>query len=191
MTQVELMMMEWIQHHLRSDILDTIMLWFTRIGDYGIVWIALAVIFVCFPKTRGLAWQLVIALVLMLLVNNIVLKTLFSRARPCVIDTTVSLLVRCPSSYSFPSGHTSSSFAAFGILYFSRQVPRWAKWLSGFVAVMVSVSRVYLYVHFFSDVLIGAIVGWVIALISVKWVYPKFMQWYFKKQVEKNTHFNQ
>lgn len=97
-----------------------------------------------------------IALALEIVCCNVILKPFVARIRPCDVNTAVQLLIERPIDYSFPSGHTASSFAAASALYFSRK----KLWIPAAVlAGMIGFSRLYLYVHYPTDVLAGALIG--------------------------------
>lgn len=96
------------------------------------------------------------ALALEVLCCNLILKPFVARIRPCDINTAVHLLVPRPDDFSFPSGHTGASFAATSALYFSRSRLRFPALVS---AVLIGFSRLYLYVHYPTDVLAGAVLG--------------------------------
>ena len=111
----------------------------------------------CIPRTRRAGVTVALALVLDLIVCNGILKPLFDRVRPCVVNPAVELLVRCPTDASFPSGHTAASFAAVSALVAAGS----RLWIPGLVlAVLIAVSRLYLYVHWPTDVLAGGLLGW-------------------------------
>ena len=99
-------------------------------------------------------------MILQYLVNGGVLKHLFARVRPCNVDTTVELLVKRPKGFSFPSGHSAAAFCAVGVLY-GAKIKRLL--LPSFIlACLIAFSRLYLYVHFPTDVLAGAMCGFFI-----------------------------
>ena len=153
---MELAVLNWIQT-LRTGWLDGVMVLVSTLGDAGAVWIVLALVLLCIRKTRRVGVTVALALVLDVIVCNGVLKPLFDRVRPCVVNPAVELLVSCPSDASFPSGHTAASFAAAGALRAAGS----CLWLPGLVlAVLIAFSRLYLYVHWPSDVLAGALLGW-------------------------------
>lgn len=153
---MELAVLNWIQT-LRTDWLDGVMVVVSTLGDAGAVWIVLALVLLCFRKTRRAGLTVALALVLDVIVCNGVLKPLFDRVRPCVVNPAVELLVACPTDASFPSGHTAASFAAAGALRAAGS----RLWMPGLVlAVLIAVSRLYLYVHWPTDVLAGALLGW-------------------------------
>ena len=102
------------------------------------------------------------------------LKPVFGRFRPCQVVQGLHLLVRCPHSFSMPSGHAISSFAAATTLfYLSRySVPILARWYPLVLATAVALSRVYLGVHYPSDVIVGALLGSTVATL-VSLVYER------------------
>ncbi len=133
----------------------------TRLGDNGVLWIAIALMLCVFKKTRRTGVLMIIALAATFVVSTLGLKHLFSRARPCVVEPDKTFLF-CPAGYSFPSGHSISSFAAAGVLWFRRQTGAFAAMLAAF---LIAFSRVYMFVHFPTDVLTGALLGLAAAYI--------------------------
>ena len=145
---------------LHSPLLDKVMVFFTTLGEDGIVWIAIAALMLCFKKTRPCGIGMLAALILKTLIGNIILKNLFMRDRPCWIDPGVALLIKSPSSYSFPSGHTFDAFAAsVTILLHHRKMGIAALVL----ALLIALSRLYLFIHFPTDVLASMVLGTLIA----------------------------
>ena len=135
----------------------------TSVGNGGIIWILIALIFIAVKKYRIAGISMLAALLINLLISNVILKQLIARVRPCDINTAVELLIPRPTDYSFPSGHTSSSFAA-AIIIFCRN-----KRIGIFALVLASVlafSRLYLYVHYPSDVIAGIIIGITAGLVT-------------------------
>ena len=128
----------------------------SRLGDKGFIWIAAALLLVLFPRTRRLGVAVAAALAIEIFLCSGLIKPLAARICPCEINTGIQMLVARPTDYSFPSGHTAASFAAASALYFRRS--RW--WLpAGLLAALIALSRLYLYVHFPTDVLGGAALG--------------------------------
>ncbi len=146
---------------LHQPLLDKFMVIITTLGDEGIIWIAVAILMLCFKKYRVCGIGMAISLILMLLTGNIFLKHLFMRERPCWIDTTVELLIASPSSYSFPSGHTFSSFVSAVTIFLHHKKEGIAALV---LAALISFSRMYLFVHFPTDVLASIILGTGIAV---------------------------
>lgn len=160
-----------IQEYLRCGFLDTIMPWITNLGEAGAIWIVIALILVIRKPTRR--WGIAMGIVLLagLLLGEIGMKHLFQRIRPCNLpDAAVSMLISPPTSFSFPSGHTMSSFEAATVLFL--MYPRWGKWAYA-LAATIAFSRMYLYVHFPTDVLTGGILGTLLAYVVVKLLQKK------------------
>lgn len=153
---VDLGILNFIQSHLRTDALDFIMPFITKLGDGGVLWISLSLILILFRKTRQTGVAMAVSLVLEVLCCNIILKPFVARSRPCDVNTAIQLLVPRPSDYSFPSGHTGASFAAASALFFSKN----RLWIPSLIlAIPIGFSRLYLYVHYPSDVLAGTLIG--------------------------------
>ena len=151
---------------IHNPILDCIMVFVSTITNHGELWIAIGLILLCFKSTRKTGFVVLTALLLMLIISNLILKNLIMRDRPCWIDTAVELLVKCPDSYSFPSGHTASGFAAaISILMYHKK----GGILAVLLAATIAFSRMYLFVHFPTDILGGIIIGSMIA-IAARWI---------------------
>ena len=142
----------------------------TKLGDAGIVWIILTVILLLIPKTRKSGVYMAVALIADLIICNVILKPIVARIRPYSINQTVHLLVTPLKDYSFPSGHTAASFASVSALYFAGRKRMAAGAL--IVSVLIAFSRMYLYVHYPTDVLggliIGLLCGWIADMIIQK-----------------------
>lgn len=133
------------------------MVFITRLGDAGIIWILLSIVLLLIPKTRKSGAVMVVALVVDVLLCNIVLKNLVARTRPYDVNTGVHLLVAKLHDYSFPSGHTAASFASVTALYLAGEKKLWKFALV--LACLIAISRLYLYVHYPTDVLGGILFG--------------------------------
>lgn len=153
---IELSILDWIQT-LHTPFLDKIMVFITRLGDAGIIWIVLSIVLLLIPKTRKSGAVMVVALVVDVLLCNIVLKNLVARTRPYDVNTGVHLLVAKLHDYSFPSGHTAASFASVTALYLAGEKKLWKFALV--LACLIAISRLYLYVHYPTGVLGGILFG--------------------------------
>ena len=163
MNSFEIEILEFIRQNLSCGFLDTFFSVITRFADHGIGWIIVAVILLCFKNTRKMGASMGLALIMGYLLGNMFLKNVVARTRPYDFAEGVELLIEKLSDYSFPSGHTLCSFeGAFAVFIRNK------KW--GIVAVvfafLVALSRLYLYVHYPSDVIVGALMGIGIAYLS-------------------------
>lgn len=167
---MEIQILDMLQR-LHTPVLDQIMVWITRMGDAGIIWILFAVALLFFPKTRKAGILVSLALILEALLCNCLLKPLVDRMRPFEMYPAVELLIRPPVDPSFPSGHTAAGFAALTALLFSKQ-KRW--WTPVFLlAAAIAFSRLYLYVHYPTDVL-GGIAAGVLSGCVAGWIVERF-----------------
>jgi len=148
---------------LHNPVLDKIMVFITSLGNDGLLWIGLAVLLVFFKKYRKCAISICISLILMELTGNVILKELIMRERPCWIDPTVELLIKAPSSYSFPSGHTFAGFASAVTVFINHKKEGIAAMV---VAALIAFSRMYLFVHFPTDILGGMVLGAGVAVLT-------------------------
>ncbi len=145
--------LHWIQNVLACPALDFLMPKITALGNGGAVWLLAAGGMLCTRKYRKQGILLLGGLAAGVLVGNVFLKNVIACPRPCWLDQSVRLLVTSPKDYSFPSGHTMAS--AIGAVVLTQTDRRF-----GYAAIpqaaLIAFSRLYLYVHFPSDVLAGA-----------------------------------
>jgi membrane-associated phospholipid phosphatase len=142
---------------LHSPMLDGSMGFITRLGDSGILWVTLTALLLVFRKTRRVGCVLAAALLIDAVLCNLLLKPLVARIRPCDILTEVQLLIPHPDDFSFPSGHTAASFASVTALWLAGK-KQWAMAALP-VGVLIAFSRMYLCVHYPTDILGGVILG--------------------------------
>ena len=149
----------WVQAHLTADWLSQVSLFLTWLGDYGGIWLLLGVLLVLRRKSRPLGLAILLSWLLAALVGSGLLKHLVMRPRPCIDYPAVKLLLPAPSptDYSFPSGHAFTSFAAVAAVW--RKLPWYLYALLVALACGIGFSRVYLFFHYPSDVLVGAALG--------------------------------
>lgn len=141
---------------IRTPFLDLFFKTITKLGDAGLFWIGLALLLCIFKKTRLCGICMLASMAVGALITNVALKPLVARERPCWINDTVQLLVTMPKDFSFPSGHSQCSFAAAMAIFWNDR--RWGG-LALITAVLIAISRLYLYVHFPTDVLVGTLIG--------------------------------
>lgn len=150
----------FIQKYLRNDILDVIVPFYTSLGEDGIIWITVGVILLIPKKTRKCGIMVLCALLVMLVVNNIVLKNLIARSRPCWTYPEMVDLVEIPKSFSFPSGHTVSAFAVSLVILSQHKK---LGIVTVIMAALMAFTRLYVFVHFPTDIFGGMLVGAAIA----------------------------
>ena len=154
----------WVLHQWTScELFDAVMPFITKLGDSGLVWIVLALVMLARKSTRIIGVTMAIALIIGHLAGTVIIKNLLERPRPFVADPTIELLIKAPSEFSFPSGHSASSFAAAVSIAFYNSKGGAAALV---LAFLIAFSRVYLMVHYPFDVLAGALLGVFAALIS-------------------------
>ncbi len=161
-TQIDFSILDFIQSDLRTDFLDTLMVFLSRIGEGGLVWFSIAIPMLFFKKSRTCGVVMILSMATTLLLGEFVLKNLFGRVRPCNVNLDIEMLVNRPSSFSFPSGHTSSSFASATTVF------QWNKKVgiaALILALGISLSRLYNYVHYPTDVLAGMLFGIFVSLL--------------------------
>ncbi len=155
----------WIQENIRGPVGDVFWKFITHLGDEGYLWIALGIVLLFFKKTRAIGLTVLIALLIDFLTINVVLKALVARPRPFVVNELIEPLVGGVSPYrSFPSGHSGGSFAAMFALY--RWVPKKVGLPALFLASLIALSRLYVGVHYPSDILGGFIIGFVCSALA-------------------------
>lgn len=155
----------WIQDNLRNDILTPVMKCLSRIADNGLIWIVIAVLLLIFSRTRKVGFTVGLSLLSNLLVMNLILKNLVARVRPYEVIDDLKILVPEERSFSFPSGHAGHAFAAAVVLYC--MLPKKYGIPALVLAGLIAVSRMYVGVHYPTDVLAGAVIGTGIALLCV------------------------
>ena len=150
---------------LHFPALDFVMKCVTHLGDWGWFFILITLLMLCFKKTRIYGAVCATALVFDVLAVNIIIKPLAARIRPYDINPDVLLLIAREIDFSFPSGHTAVACAfAMSIGAYSPKYRLWAFIL----AALIAFSRLYLYMHFPTDVLAGAAIGTLCGYIALR-----------------------
>lgn len=181
----DLPILDWIAENLWNPVLDAVMPVVTKLGDAGIFWIACAVVMLIIPKTRKTGCAMGLALIMGLLLCNVTLKPLVARIRPYdfqleEFQRTIPLLIEAEHDFSFPSGHTIASFEASVALLLGNKklgIP------AVILASVIAFSRLYLYVHYPTDVLASVILGVGLAFLATFLVNKAYAAW----EARKNT----
>lgn len=156
----------WIQENLRVGFLNPIMQGITHLGDGGVFWIILSVLLLLFKKTRKVGLCCALGLIFDLLVVNIAVKPLVARIRPYEIIKEITILTHQPGDHSFPSGHSAGSFAC-AWAFFRAYKKKWGV-PALVLAALVSLSRLYVGVHYPTDVLGGIVIGCVLGELGYR-----------------------
>lgn len=164
-TNVDFTVLNWLHNTLSCGFLDSVMPVITKLGSKGAIWLAIAFVMMCTKKYRSCGIIMVITLIAGVLIGNVFLKNVIARPRPCWINSEFDMLIGVPRDYSFPSGHTLSSAAAATVLTLENR-----KFGFGAIpaAALIAFSRLYLYVHFPTDVIGGALIGIAIGYAAFK-----------------------
>ncbi len=142
-------------HTIHNPMIDKVMIFFTRIGDVGLIWIIMSFLLIGSKKYKKEGTFLLCTLIVNAFLGEGILKHMIKRGRPFNTED-MELLIKAPLSYSFPSGHTSSSFAIYTV---SKDILKKYKNYILFLAIGISFSRIYLFVHYPSDILGGIFLG--------------------------------
>ena len=180
----DLSVFQWIQS-IQNELLDALMVGITTLGNGGAVFIALGLVLLFTKKHRKAGLAVIVALLVMLLCNDLFLKEFFARPRPFnLLETDPERyafwakgyiypeLISKPTSFSFPSGHTASAFAAaIALLWHNRKIGIPLTIFS----VLMGFSRIYVEVHYCTDVIAGVVSGTIcafVAVLIVKYLFP-------------------
>lgn len=169
MTNIDFSILYAIQN-IRTPFLDKFFVVITSIpGNYGQMWVALGIILLIFKKTRKCGLTILFSYLMVYGLGQYLLKDLIARPRPCHLDQTIELLIKRPSSYSCPSTHSGWAFAgAASVFIYNRKIGIPVIIFS----LLVAFSRLYLFVHFPSDVLFGIVLGILFAVLA-KYAFTK------------------
>lgn len=169
---MDLAIVAWAAENLHTPLFDRVMPFITMLGEYGFIWIIFGLLLLIRRDTRRFGIICFAALLLNFLLGEIILKNLISRPRPFTLLPEITLLIPPPSSFSFPSGHTASSFtAAVAICFYDKRYGVAALIL----ALLIAFSRLYLSVHYPTDIIAGILLG-VACAFAARWGYASFLE---------------
>lgn len=163
-TNIDFSILYWIQDNLRNSFMDFVMPLFSNLQDGGLIWISIAVVMLFFKRTRYCGIAVLLAMGIDTLITEYGIKNIVCRVRPCNLVDDVNMLVEKPNSYSFPSNHSASAFAGAVAVMLTIKKKAWT--IPAFVfSGIISFSRMYVFVHFPSDVFAGILLGSAVAVL--------------------------
>jgi len=177
----DIRVVDYIQENLRLSWLDSFMATFTYFAHAGVFWLGLGVKLLFFKKYRRGGFTLLLSQIMVIIANELILKNIFRRPRPVDLNPYIEMLVtrRTNMGYSMPSGHASLSFAAAFVI----ACMNWKWGIAAYVfAVLIAFSRVYLYMHFVTDVTVALFTGTFLAFVTIKLINA------FYARREQRTH---
>ncbi len=180
-TNIDHMILLWIENHLRYDFITPFWKLITLFSEHGLFWIVLCILLLIFKKTRKIGIVMALAIIVNALLVNVWIKNMVARVRPYDAFDDIIRLIEIQSDYSFPSGHTSVAFSSVMALQLAVEKKQKkyviVAWL---LAFLIGFSRLYLGVHYPSDVLCGALIGAASAVLA-NWIVKK---WIIKDRTE-------
>lgn len=154
----------YVQEHLRVDFLNPIMQGITMLGNAGILSILVCIFLLLYKKTRKVGITASLSLLLEFIIVNLTVKKIVGRTRPYVVNEAIQYITQRPSDHSFPSGHTGCSFAVASVLLF--MMPKKVGIPAIIVASLIAFSRLYVGVHYPTDILGGFFIGMLTGFIA-------------------------
>lgn len=154
----------YIQNNIRGEALDKAMKIITSLGDKGILWGGIAILLAASDKYKKTGLKLGLSQGIGALITNLTTKNAVRRPRPFDVIDGLQTLIPPPTDWSFPSGHTTSSIAAGTLLLI--KMPKNIGIPAFITGILISLSRVYVGVHYPSDVVAGAAAGILAAVAS-------------------------
>lgn len=156
--------LDWVGR-LHTPLLNRIMIFISMLGTKGTVWFLICIPFLLNTRTTFIGVNILVGLSLTGICGEGIIKHLVCRMRPCHKLEYEDLIVRRPGFYSFPSGHTASSISVATIAIYRCAVPVWCSIL--IIALLISFSRIYLRVHYLTDVVCGVVLGVLCGIASI------------------------
>ena len=161
---IDINILNFIRENFSNPFMDKLMVGITTLGDSGFIWIVIGILFLLNNKYRKIGIVLLVGLLLTTILGEGIIKNIVQRPRAFITYPDINIIINPPTSYSFPSGHTASSFvSAFIIAYYNKKFGI----VTFILATLIGFSRLYLFVHYPSDILVGILLGCIVAIITI------------------------
>lgn len=167
---LDINILNFIRDSLSNPVMDKLMIFITSLGDKGFIWVTIGVILLIQKKYRKTGFASLIALFITSIMGEGIIKNIVQRPRPFITHPDISIIINAPISFSFPSGHTASSFAAAVVLGY--YINGW-RYVFYIFATLIAFSRIYLCVHYPSDIIGGIVLGVICGLLTIR-IIDKF-----------------
>lgn len=181
--EIESAILLWIQNNLRCGFLTPVMRVITTLGNGGAFWIVVTLLLLIFKRTRRMGVYCAASMLLTLLVVNLCIKPLAARTRPYELIEGLQILVSRPHDFSFPSGHSANSLTCAWTIF--RLAPRKYGVPALVLAVLIALSRLYVGVHYPTDVLAGAAIGVLLSEVALRALRRPLRAWDAKHPASK------
>ena len=162
---IDISILNFIRENFSNPVMDKLMVMITSLSDKGIIWIVMGFILLAQKKYRKVGFILLMALLITSVIGEGILKNVIQRPRAFITYPDISIIINPPDSYSFPSGHTASSFTAAMLIGYYLKKWRYGAYI---LASLIAFSRLYLFVHYPTDIICGILLGTISALITIK-----------------------
>ena len=162
----------FIANNIRNSFLDPIMIFITHLGDHALIWVIISMILIMFKKTRCIGLMMITTLCLSGVINTLLIKNIVCRERPFNVIEGLTCIIKAPTDYAFPSGHSASASGCALIIY--RNNKKYGIFTL-ILALLIALSRLYVGVHYPSDVLFGCLSGMLIAQL-VNFIFCKYLR---------------
>lgn len=149
-------------HYYKKKWLNEMMMFISSCGDFGMSWLIVILVTNNIASMHDMSVDMLVALLIATLIGQVTIKTIVKRKRPCQEFQNVKILIPIPSDYSFPSSHTMTSFACSTVIMLYYPI---LGCIGAIYAILTGLSRIYLFVHYLSDVIVGTVLGIIIGFI--------------------------
>ncbi len=162
---------------IRVDFLNPIMRFFSFLGNVGWFWIVICILLLIYKPTRPIGIIATVTLLISAGLCNGLIKHFVNRTRPYVAIEELKLIAKMPPDSSFPSGHSSASFAvACSITWCLTKKRKWVGAILIVIASLIAFSRLYVGAHYPTDVIVGVLLGIICSIVIYQVLHKKVLK---------------